>query len=402
MIPYTRTVNHFSNKNNRNTTFQALLFFLTLSLVARLTIFVRRRSGDQFLNIDTSAIVQLVIVGLTIFLIFIAPKFKLAWLNLSKTSGKSFLWYYFLCVVSALWSPLPEYSLYRAIEFISQLLAVFVAISYCSTFYDAEKKVLLLSFMVILLNIGMNLKIYNYSISMQTLHTNSYSISAAMVFCYCLGEIMEEGYVAKRGLVRYCIIAAVFLIVGTSSASYIAALCGICVIGILLSNRIVLVLVLIGAILIASMLSMNDVMLLLFPGKKEAVILTMSGRMHLWELYYQEILRNPIFGSGFATGARLASRYTTNTHNGLIAVLLGSGALGMAFIILGFYRLIKESLRNIRSRRIGCVGCAAALAVGIVNNMSFSLLGEQWTPPTLVFFSILSLSILFVSKPNIK
>ncbi len=111
----------------------------------------------------------------------------------------------------------------------------------------------------------------------------------------------------------------------------------------------------------------------------------------------QLIKQSPIYGHGIAVSSRLAKWSTTNTHNGLIAVLLGTGAIGFAMILLGMYRLLTEVRSSLRVSRVGAIGCTSAFVAAFVNNMSISFIGEQWRAPSLVFFCVFGSPSLFRS-----
>jgi O-antigen ligase len=372
--------------------FAILFCFLSFSVMFRLTILVRRRSADSFSDIDSMAIIQLSIVVLCLFLIVIAPRLKASWRKLSNSGNIYIITYYIIAILSAMWSGLPKYTAYRAIEFLTLFYANYLFIYYSPTYLNAERKVLLATFFIILLDIGKHIKLGGLSLG--SLHTNSYSAVAAMLACYCVAEFFSAKNQRKRILLRIGIASIIFLIIGTSSASIISFFVGMLIVSFLLKNKLLLFISLTCLIIFSLLFSVVDIKSILFPGKTDEAIATLTGRTHLWEIYLKMFLDNPIFGTGFAASTRLSKLYATNTHNGFIAVVLGTGIVGLTIFCIGIYRIIKDSFTNYIKKTPFALGLFSTLIVGLTNNMAISLLGEQWTTVTAAFTCFLALHIL--------
>jgi hypothetical protein len=149
-----------------------------------------------------------------------------------------------------------------------------------------------------------------------------------------------------------------------------------------------------------SWIALGQQLKILSPNHSEQIVFSFHGRSMLWELYAQEILNSPIFGHGFAVSSRLASFYSNNTHNGLFAVALGTGAIGLLIVLWGAYRYTCETASSGYIDAPGAIGCTAALTAACVNNMSISFIGENWRAPSLLFILFLSLHLFFVLKPG--
>ena len=376
-----------------------LLWIAMLALVARLTIFLRQRSEGEFAAIDSSAIAQICIVGFTCFLLLCSTRLKHICAFISRTSLGLLIAYYLLGAVSALWSPMPKYTLYRAFETISQLLAVTLALSFCHDFYKAERRVLLISFLTLMLEIIARLKFYGFSLSLSTWHTNSYSVSAAMIFCYCLGELLIATG-ERRKLLGFSMLAALFcLILGTSSGSYIAALCGIAFIGLIVRSRgILFVSLLIGIVLLLLLAERRDILFkAIFPGKDVETVQNLHGRKVMWERYAEKVREKPFLGHGGFIVQHMGPFAVNNTHNSIFSVLLGTGILGFGLVLLGLSRFFKEVSEVRHFRPPGFVGCIAAMIVCFVNSMNLPIIWDQWRPPYLVFACFLCLHTLYLS-----
>jgi O-antigen ligase len=378
---------------------QALvLWLLVLGLIARVTVLIRQRAGSEFTSIDPLAAAEIALVFLTGIYVLASPRFQQATKLIKRTSVGMLLLFYVLGAVSAAWSPNPAFSLFRAVEVIVEILAVFVAMSYCRDFIAAERTMLWVSLIAILLTTSVTIRFNGLQFSMAAWHTNSYTASAAIVLCYCCGELFAfPGPRRRRFLIAMAIIGAAFVVLGTSSGSFIACICGIAVASLLARNRGLAIGLIFVAVVVGAVASGGDVSALLFPGKTENEISTMSNRLELWQVYMEQIKESPILGYGFAVIARLAdTTYETNTHNFVLAVLGGTGAVGMFIILIWVGWLFKEIYRSVKFQQAGARGSAAAMTAALVNSMGCAYIGEIWAPPTLVFICLLSFYAIFV------
>jgi O-antigen ligase len=135
----------------------------------------------------------------------------------------------------------------------------------------------------------------------------------------------------------------------------------------------------------------------LFPGKTEHQILTVGGRMMMWKFFLSKILESPVFGHGFAVlSSARGSLFASHPHSSVLSVLLGTGAFGALAFTIYVLRLFRELLRTNLARLPGAVGCASAMAAGLVNSLAMPLVGDQWEESSLVFASLTALFILYV------
>lgn len=113
-----------------DTIFSNLFLFIPFLLILRITVFLRQRDSAEFRSIDFLAMIQISLVMLTCFLLLIyANKIKLFWYACSGYSGRALFWYYIISLISMFWAKFPEYTIYRALEFLSQFSAVFLKTS---------------------------------------------------------------------------------------------------------------------------------------------------------------------------------------------------------------------------------------------------------------------------------
>jgi O-antigen ligase len=187
-----------------------------------------------------------------------------------------------------------------------------------------------------------------------------------------------------------------FLIVGTSAASNISVVFGLLVLGVFARNRLLLMLVALLISIGLVILPPDSILKVLAPGKSETAIETLSGRSWLWGLYIDEVMKSPWLGHGFAASTRTLSFYSINTHNGLLAVVLGTGFIGLTVFAIFLLRVGREALVILRGTAQQGFGASIAIATGLLNNMSISLLGEHWVPATMGIVLFLVLQFRFV------
>lgn len=387
-----------------------IFWFLLIAWVVRITVFVRRRSGADFADVDVHAGAQIFIVcimGLLLF--FLLPRVLATVKNTARTSLFFLCLYYVVCVGSSLWSPLPTYSFYRGVEFIISLMAVLVSVSYSQSLEKAEKTILLISLIVVVLSIYARFNVFGFSWSLRHWHTNSYSASAAMLLCYCIGEYFIAEKSRKKMLMRYSIFAFAALALGTSSASNIATFFSFILIFFFYRKWGMMVVALWLFFIFASISLYfagdftSYFSSILFHGKSTEDVVTLRGRIPMWTAYFIKIFDSPFYGHGFAvlsTGKK--AMFASHPHNSIISVLLGTGAFGALMFGIYLIKLTIELIKTAARRLPGAIGCLGAIMAGLVNSLAMPLVGDQYEESSLVFISFSAFFILFVLLPNIR
>jgi len=203
-----------------------VLWFLLLAWIMRVTVFMRRRPGNEFADIDVLAGLQIFIVLFILITVLISARALPIWSRSAGTSVRMIFIYYLLSALSALWSPLPQFTVYRASEFIISFMGVLVALSYARNFLTAERTVLIVSAFEIFSSMYGEVLTTRIPLILQSWHTNSYTASAAILFCYCLGEYFGSDRNRKLPLICFGLFAFGALAVGTSSGSNVGAAVG--------------------------------------------------------------------------------------------------------------------------------------------------------------------------------
>jgi O-antigen ligase len=370
-------------------------------LVIRLTLLQRQR--QNFASVDSSATMQIVIVGLMGLLLVMSPRVLLMlWRRLAFTSGRLLLPFYVLCVASAIWSSMHAYSAFRAVEFAIQTLALFTLLAYSEEFVASERIIIRLGLAITIVEmLGL---VAHYGFSRESLHSNSYSASAAMLFCYSFGEWLKAQ--GQRRL-RLCWVAGFSLfcvVLGQSFASWLAILLG-AGIALLTSRRHRVFALMSGGFLLVMVLIIPGTKKIIFmPNGAEEKVENLNGRRSLWEHYYALAIDKPFLGYGYAVSARTQGPfYATNTHNIVFATMLGTGLAGMLILCCTLVRGAIEAACSVVRGKPGSIGCLCALSGGLVNGLSISLICETWMPPSFVFVLFYGFHLFQVVKaPKIR
>jgi O-antigen ligase len=312
---------------------------------------------------------------------------------------------------------LPQFTLYKSFEYAALLLSVLIAVSFEKNYESAEMKVLFLVTITLFCGIFLNIRLYNYQLSLSSLHTNQYSATAAMISAYCLGEYFRASKSRKKTLKRFGMVGFLFLVIGTSAASNIAFLCG-AVLSFFIVRKflftfvagwILLISVLLGVYVFETDFGfLSDI---LAPGKTAKEIETAGGRLTIFEHYKNRILESPFIGHGFAvidqeggvaqlTGPGSAGIekgegvvQPVSTHNSILSVLLGTGLIGMFFYGVFLIKLGIQSVKSLDAKRKGCIGATAAIVTGLINSLAIPLVADYWMEPSFSFCCFLGLSI---------
>jgi O-antigen ligase len=381
-----------------------LVWLALLGWEARVTVLVRQRSGFAFSSVDLHAAVQIFFV-FAIFLIIVSNSRLSPLISEARRTSIIMLFvYYIMGILSALWSPMPAFTFYRAFEFVTLLMGVLFALSYCSDFYAAERKMLFISTIVLIFCLLMKLKLSGIAYSLEHWHATTYTTSGAMIFCYCAGEYFFSEKSRKKMLRRYGIFALALVLLGTSSGSFISAIAGLLLILFFYRNAGLWGLgILLFAVVILIGVDWTPVKNFIFYGKSERAITTLHGRVYMWDSFMGMIAQKPFFGNGFGVFMRSPEVATSgHPHNSIFSVLLGTGILGAIPVIVFFFRLLREFLKTTSHRLPGAIGCSAAISTGLINSLTSPFVLDKWDESTLVFACLIALFILFVVKRRIS
>ncbi|MEM6325143.1 MAG: hypothetical protein AAF748_15750, partial [Pseudomonadota bacterium] len=147
---------------------------LTLG-VMRTTVLIRRRDTADFAALDSSALMGVVITAALLAALLLTPRTIRMAGSIARSSAAALLAYLALALASVLWSQLPLYSAFRALEVLAVFLAAFIVMSRYPYFVDAERALMRFLMLVTLMSWGQRAMAGDLSLS--GLHTNVYSVT---------------------------------------------------------------------------------------------------------------------------------------------------------------------------------------------------------------------------------
>ena len=382
-----------------------ILIFLSFFLIFRITILIRRRSAEDFSVIDSFAIFEIIIVTITIFFLFLNPYLKQVINHISKSSAVILFIYCIMSIISALWSPLSSYTLFRAIQVTSQLLVIFIVVYEFNSFESAENFVLRAALLLMVINLLGQIKLVNYSLSLSALHTNTYSNSAAMIFCYCFHEYFASSGKYRKRFRNYGLFSLFGIIIGTSATSNIATLISIFSARLIFYKKIsvgilnLAIAVIIIAIFLSQSLLNRNISDIILAGKDPHSVRTMSGRMHIWTTYIEVAKERPILGHGFAITTRMGAFRVNTAHNVILAIALDLGIVGLCLFVWGGQRLVRESTQPGSQPMRGRLGALGVFIAAFIACQSTPFIATHWHAPNAVFALFLALHTLYLRSP---
>jgi hypothetical protein len=387
------------SRNARSKPYGAWLLLLCIFIfIFRQNVLERGRVISLDLSaVDSFAAIDITVVFLAAFVLIFSGRLWQAWSAIRPTPAVWMFWYYMFCAASFIWSTAAIYSLYRASEYLVFFFATCAVVVQYQDFIGAERAFLRATAAVILLQMSRYLR-GGGSISLDAWHTTTYSASAAILFCYCLGEYLAMTKADRsadkgrtRRLLRFGIFAFGPLALGTSAGSNIAVAVGCSLIFLALRRfGLLLAVGFIGLLLAILGGGQGLVHSLLLPGKDEYAVETASGRTLVWELYWRKFLQSPVLGYGFAiiSGGR-DKAFVAHSHNSFFSALLGTGSVGFALFGLFTVRLWWTTIGKVWRRGPGTVGSAGALAAAFVNCLTLELMADAWCTNSLPFVWLL-------------
>ncbi len=379
---------------------------LVLSLIAYLPIsravfFVRNstnRALDEYSRIDPQNAINIAATVLMMAFL-LRPRARSSILRVARGPSQWLVAYYAFCLVSCLWATSSTYVAYRAVE----LIVILFFVSYIlDVIGDPRDGLLYLCRLCALTSLlpYVSQIVRNGGLFQ---HTNAFSTCGAFGAALALASI-------KRGVLRFsevkyslliCLAAVVF---GTSSASNISLLIGIVMMAAAPKHRVVSVarLLVLSVLLFLVVTRGGEVVRpYVFPGKTVENIRSLRGRINLYRDFWDAFQEHPVVGHGFASGERsvevLGGNTVNSAHNAVLSVAVNTGAIGLLFFCVGLWCIAWALYRADQMGDRVAYPVLVALIVGLVNSMSYPLLGSEWRYTTTPFLGILTYASVFLT-----
>lgn len=341
--------------------------------VARKTIFNVMNEVGDYSNINQSTSLLLVFMVLSFFIITKEKK----WLNKSVRQIKPIMAYHILGLISFIWAGNYAPIIMKAGE-------VILAISLMSIIINKiQNKRVCLTYILFWCFIPIIFDLISRKFSF--FHTNLYSFSAAMGLMICLGGVKYNIYKIKeiRNLIFLFIL---FIIIGTSSASYIATIIGLIVFTSCSKKGIEVnkIFITTGIALIVWYIGEDIIKYYVFYGKDEATIENATGRGAIWAAYMEMIKLKPLLGWGFLVGERMLSTIFSfeikviSAHNSFMSSIVGMGIVGLLFFIYFIGNWLNALYKSCLRKNIFALILLPAFTVFFINTNSFPAIGTDW------------------------
>lgn len=364
---------------------------LILLHMSRKTIFnVQQEVGNE--SVGGGTILMMFCTVLNFFYAFKESK------NLTPSihATLSYFIFHIFAFLSFMWALFPDYKALfsKCLELVSSYMLVSIIMWKIKN--KKEAMLYLLYLCTLSATIGYIAKVMAFGSLL--VHTNTHSLVAAM------GALMAWK-MNKTYRIPYLLYFAgwnfFMLLMGTSSASYIAFLAG-CFVMLSCGEKGVNIskLVLTALFFTAFYYFFNDLVFkYVFYGKSQETIESGTGREIIWNAVFDAWNKHPWLGLGYVVGERHLVELTGlpaaySTHNGFLSVLLGTGIVGI--IIFGWFyiRTVLTNIVGTYSKQYGTemVVLLPMLSVVTVNNLSFPAVGSEWNytlPPILGLFALI-------------
>ena len=309
---------------------------------------------------------------------------------------KSIFLLYLFATISALWSIMPFFSAYLALQNIVLLCGLVWLFTRFESFRDIEKSFLFFSLLLIVFD-ALCWRLFKEPGTLFSHHLTNGS-SSAMIISYCMTEYLsekEQDEDRKKLLKRMFLLALVFLILSTSSGANASAVFGISI-GILLVGKFFLSsLLFAGAILLFTYHEMLDQFIFfIMPGKTKDTIETATGRNILWGIIMDLAAKKPWLGWGYACAERAATLTgkikSPDAHNNYIGLYGGLGYVGSAIAYVSFAATLFYSWT--RRLKPGYKGIIAGFSCALLNGYSYGFLAGKACNITVICFALIALT----------
>ena len=320
-------------------------------------------------------------------------------LNRTNAPVKSIYILYLYATLSALWSIMPMFSAYLALQNIVLLCGLTWLYTSGRTFVGVERSFLFFTLSIILFD-AVCRRVFIENGAIFTHHLTNGSTSAMLV-SYCVAELwgMKRKDVVRRQLLRgMLILGLVFLVTSTSSGANASTVFGIAVAAFLSGKTLLYLTLFSGAgFLYLFQDKIDTLILLIMPGKTREIVESATGRAALWDIMMELAAQKPIFGWGYACierAATLTGRIESpDAHNNYLGLYGSLGYVGSAIAYISFAITLVNSWK--RKLRPGFKGIIATFCCALLNGYSYGYLTGKACNITVVFFSLVVLTYCY-------
>lgn len=344
-------------------------------------------------------------IGSIFFLfVFLLQKYPNIWNVIYRKNNlpfKSCLLLYSFAVLSSIWAFMPGYTFYMAAQNIIILGGIYLFCNYNLSFRETEN-LFLISVNCIMIILFLIYRIF-YGHGLFS-HILSLASTAAMMVSYCSGELLvnKKKDIQRNRMLKGTIVLSIFiLITQTSSGANASALFGL-IIGMLFSGHFILLAIIFfaGLFLYLNQDMINNLILLIMPGKTLDTFQSASGREVLWDLIWKLIEQKPLMGWGYGGGERAVTAIynfpAIDAHNLYLGILCGIGIIGCVFLGVHMLSTIFYCFKH--HTKPGYTGILAAICCAYLNGYSFGFLSGKACCITVTYFLLVGLTYAYSKK----
>ena len=356
----------------------------------------------DFIQADGGGLAKGLQVTTILGLLYCVHKRNRRIINLSYTHTnlpiKSIIWFYTFAVLSTMWAYLPTFAFFLSLQNLVLIFTLIWLFSLMKSFKTTEKAFLYFAIAIMIFEVVVERIINNPAVFIHFLPGGS---ASAICISYCFGELMAKKKMdleRKNTLRNTLILSIIILITSTSSGANIAAILGCCI-ALLFSGNIIwaCLILIIGIILYLNQDLIMHLMLLVMPGKTEAIIESGNGRETIWNGILAVAAQRPLIGWGYACGERVASNYLnwtlSDSHNNYLGVYGGLGWIGLFFLII--HQIVTLWTTFTKRMKIGYTGLLCGLCCATINGYSYGYLSGKACSITVIYFSMVILTFIY-------
>ena len=338
------------------------------------------------------------IFGLLFLLLKRQPNLFQRMMRKTNAPIKSVALLYIYAMVSTVWALFPSFAFFLSFQNLVMIMLFTWLFSFFSSVYDLEK-----AFIFMALFIGLfEFIVLRIQSPILINHFLSGGSLAAMLLSYSIGEYLNirgENHPRKNLLRNTALLALFLLIVNTSGGANASAAFGIGVAMFFGGKKFIAFLVIcLGVVLWMNQDWVDDIVLMLMPGKTMEVIESGNGREVIWERIIHYASQKPWLGWGFACAERIeqsifSGQSLSDAHSNYVGMYGSLGIVGC--ILFGWHLLQTFMFTFVRRHKTGFLGVFSAFCCATINGYSYGFLSGKTCSITIVYFMIVILSFYY-------
>lgn len=339
--------------------------------------------------------------SIAIIFILLTKKYPNIWNKVFGNTNMPFrscLFLYCFAVLSSIWAFLPSYTLYMSIQNIVILAGVFVFCRFNKTFRETERLFVISVCLIMILLFLIYRIIFSHGFFS---HILSLASTAAILISYSSAELLtyKGNDLGRRKLLKSAIFISIFILVTqTSSGANASALFGL-IIGFIFSGKVILLILMAiaGVFIYFNQDLIDNLILLIMPGKTIETFQSASGRETLWNFIWDLIEQKPILGWGYGCGERVVTAIydfpAIDAHNVYLGIFCGIGIVGFCLFIIHILYTVIYCFK--RHNRPGFTGILAAVCCAYLNGYSYGFLSGKACCITVTYFLLIGLTYAY-------